>query len=142
MTKWLVLAAVMLIVELLTVGNLISIWFAFGAMVAAVVSVFYPSTIVEVLVFSIASLLSLYFVRPLAKKTLPKNPRPVNADRILGERTRLIKAIEADDWGQINYNGIVWSAESFDQKPIEKGTLVDVIDIQGVKAIVREVHKK
>ena len=142
MTKWLVLAAVMLIVELLTVGNLISIWFAFGAMVAAVVSVFYPSTIVEVLVFSIASLLSLYFVRPLAKKTLPKNPRPVNADRILGERTRLIKAIEADDWGQINYNGTVWSAESFDQKPIEKGTLVEVIDIQGVKAIVREVHKK
>ncbi len=142
MTKWLVLAAVMLIVELLTVGNLISIWFAFGAMIAAIVSVFYPSSMLEIFVFSLASLLSLYFVRPLAKKTLPKNPRPVNADRIIGERLRLIEAIEEEDWGQVRYNGTVWSAESVDKKSIEKGSLVEVVDIQGVKVIVKDLTQK
>lgn len=142
MTKWLVLAAVMLIVELLTVGNLISIWFAFGAMIAAIVSVFYPSSMLEIFVFSLASLLSLYFVRPLAKKTLPKNPRPVNADRIIGERLRLIEAIEEEDWGQVRYNGTVWSAESVDKKSIEKGSLVEVVDIQGVKVIVKDLSQK
>ena len=41
--------------------------------------------------------------------------------------------------GAVTLNGIEWSARSFDDSPIEEGTVVKVVKIEGVKLIVENI---
>ena len=62
---WLVLVAVLLVIEAVTVG-LTTIWFAGGALVAAVASWLGAGEIVQWILFLAVSLVLLIFTRPVA----------------------------------------------------------------------------
>ena len=64
---WLILLAILLIVEMATLG-LTTIWFAGGALVAFIVSLFYDNLLLEISLFLVISLLLLIFTRPFVKK--------------------------------------------------------------------------
>ena len=135
---WIVFVVVLLIVEAATYG-LVSIWFAIGAMCAAVASGFGIGTVGQMVVFAAVSTVVLIATRPLVKKMqLTVHETVGSAKRIIGEDANVTVAIDPiEGVGQIKVGGEVWSAKTEDESKIEEGARVRIIDLQGVKAIVK-----
>lgn len=136
---WLIVMVFMVVFELITVGNLISVWFAIGAFFAMLTSMWTDNILIQVIVFGVTSLLSLFLIRPITAKALRGNSISTNADRLIGRQFKLSEAIKEDQWGTIKVNGIDWSVTTVDQSEIEKNETVEVLALEGVKLIVKKV---
>ena len=68
---WLIVLAVFLVIEAITVG-LTTIWFAGGALVAAIASGAGAGILVQWILFLVISLVLLIFTRPLAVRYMNK----------------------------------------------------------------------
>lgn len=133
---WLILLVILLIVEIITLG-LATIWFAGGALVAFIFSLFLDNLLLEVILFLVVSLLLLYFTRPLVIKYF--NPKRVktNYEGIVGKEALVHISIDnMNAVGQVTVDGQIWSARTADGSTLEKGTKVIVQNISGVKLIV------
>lgn len=138
---WLLVCIAMLVIEVVTVGNLISVWFCIGAIASFAVSYVTSDLTIQVVVFVIVSLGSMILIRPLASKFLRGNTMPTNADTLIGRVLVLTEAIDEDKWGLIKVNGSSWSATTVDQTELPVGSRVEVVAIEGVKLIVRKVKE-
>lgn len=138
---WLILLAAFTIIEAATV-QLVSVWFAVGAL-GALVSVFAHADFkVQVIVFIALSILSLIATRPLVKRFTKTKLQSTNADMCLNETAVVIEKIDnLNAKGQVKVNGNIWSARSIDDKIIPENTLVKVLKIEGVKVIVEEIKE-
>ena len=135
---WLILAVVFIIIEINTTG-LVSIWFALGALITMAVSYFTTSPAILISVFVISSALFLLLVMPFARKLLKNNKYATNSDRIIGKDAVVTEDIDVlNGKGQIKVSGSIWSAKTEDGRSISRDTAVTVLDIEGVKAIVKE----
>lgn len=132
---WLVAAAVLGIIEALTMG-LSTIWFAGGAVAASIAAMANCPFIVQFIIFLVVSILLLYFTRPLVKDKLKVGTTKTNADALIGKTAIVTSDITALTLGQANVNGMEWSAVSESSEPIEAGTTVTIKGIEGVKLIV------
>lgn len=137
---WLALMIAFLVVEAACAIHLVSIWFAAGALVAAVVSLLHGPTWLQILLFAVVSGGLLAMLWPLTRKFL-KPKLKTNVDSVIGSRgyvTADIDNLEAH--GQVKLNGMEWSARSTDGTPIPAGTPIRVDRIEGVKAFVSVVE--
>lgn len=141
MTFWVIVAIAMVVVELVSAGNLISIWFAIGAVASMIVTMISSNVTIQVIVFAIVSMVSLLIIRPMASKFLRGQSFATNADSLIGRRAVLAEAIDEDKWGLIRINGTSWSATTADQSELPKGTRVEIVAIEGVKLIVRKIKE-
>lgn len=135
---WLVVLAILLVIEFLTLG-LTTVWFAGGALIAFLVSLAGGPLWLQILLFIVISVVLLLFTRPLAVKYLNKNVQKTNVDSIPGQKgivTVTIDNLKAE--GQVTIRGMEWSARAKDDNIIEKGKVVRVISVEGVKLIVEE----
>lgn len=123
--------------------QLISIWFAVGALAALLTQTLGAQLLVQLLVFAVVSALMLALVRPMTRHLLrPKGAR-TNADRILGEMALVTEAIDnAHSLGAVKVFGQIWSARSADGAEIPAGEKVRICSISGVKAIVERVDAR
>lgn len=134
---WLILAGIFFIAEMATVGFLI-FWFGVGALIAMLSSFFIESIIIQTTIFIISSTILLFATKPLVKKFMDVKPTKTNAFSIIGKKALVIKEINPiQSTGQIKLNGEVWSAESENNEIISEGSEVEILEIKGVKAIVR-----
>ena len=126
---WLIASAVFLLVEIMTLG-LTSIWFAGGAVVAAITALFGVPFWVQMLIFIVVTCLLFALTRPVA------------TDALIGQ-TALVKETinNMESKGLVQLNGQDWTARSFEAgEIIPEGSEVIVKEIRGVKLIVeREV---
>ena len=136
---WLILLACFLVVEAITVG-LTTIWFAGGALVAAIASGMGAGILMQWLLFLIISLVFLIFTRPLAVKYMNKGVPKTNVNSLIGERAVVIQKINnLEQSGQVRINDIEWMARtSSDEVTIPEHAIVTIEDVQGVKLIVKE----
>ncbi len=135
---WLVVLAILLVIEFLTLG-LTTVWFAGGALIAFLVSLAGGPLWLQILLFLVISVVLLLFTRPLAVKYLNKNVQKTNVDSIPGQKgivTVTIDNLKAE--GQVTIRGMEWSARAKDDNIIEKGKVVRVLSVEGVKLIVEE----
>ena len=135
---WLVLSGIFLVIEIINVGFLM-FWFAVGALVALVVSLFVDNVAIQSAVFIITSTVLLFATKPFVNKILPKEPKiKTNSFSYEGKSGKVTIDIKPDDGtGQIKVDGEVWSAKSEDGTYIPEGTEIIVEKIEGVKAIVK-----
>jgi len=135
---WIGIFVVMLLVELLTVG-LTTIWFAGGALVAALAAYLGAGTLLQVIVFLAVSILLLIFTRPIAVKYLNRTRTKTNADSLVGQTARVVAPIDNfKDEGKVSVNGMEWTARSEeDGVTFDVDALVEIRQIQGVKLIVK-----
>ena len=134
---WLIVAGICLVIEIATVGFLV-FWFGIGALFAMITSFFTDNLIIQTVVFILSSTVLLFFTRPFVNKFSPKEKVKTNAFSIIGKKgivTQTINPITGE--GQVKIGSEVWSAKSSEDVKIEKGLAVEVLDIDGVKAIVR-----
>ena len=135
---WILIAGFFFILEIATVGFLV-FWFGVGALLTMIVSLFTSNIVIQMAVFVCSSTILLFFTRPFVKK-FSKNANHIqtNAYSIIGKKGIVIKEINPiSGEGQIKINTEIWSAKSKDDVKIEQGTEVEVLEINGVKAIVR-----
>ena len=137
---WLIAAWIFFIIEMATIGFLV-FWLGIGALLAMVTSFITDSIIIQFIVFVSTSTLLLIFTRPLVNKFI-KIPKEIktNAYSIIGKKGIVISKINnVDGAGQIKIDGEVWSAKSFDEENIEKDAEVEIVEIDGVKAVVKKI---
>ena len=126
---WAVVALICLILEL-TAGDFFIICFAIGAVPAAVVAALGAGTYYQIVVFAVVTLVSLFYVRPFAKRYLHKgeDKRISNADALLGRQGRVVELIQAGGYGRVQIDGDIWKAVAKSDADIAEGTNVVVVD--------------
>lgn len=134
---WLIALAVLLIIEIITLG-LTTIWFAGGALIAFLLSLFGDNVTLEIVVFFIVSLALLIFTRPIAAKYFNKQRTKTNYESLIGKEARVIEKIDNfNASGQVILSGQEWAARAVDDHNIiDLGKRVIVRNVTGVKLIV------
>lgn len=133
---WAALFVVLCIVEANT-ANLITIWFALGALLTLIASAIGVPPAWHFPLFVVSSLILLAITRPLIKNKLVIKGEKTNADRVIGKTALVRENITPDKFsGVVTVGGQTWSAVSSDGEAIEEGEEVVVEAIEGVKLIV------
>ncbi len=138
---WAVVFVVLCVIEANT-ANLMTIWFAAGALITLVATALGVPPAWQFWIFVISSLILLVATRPLVKKKLAVKGEKTNADRVIGKTAIVRESITADKFsGTVTVAGQVWSAVSSDGSTIEEGEEVVVEAIDGVKLVVANKNK-
>ena len=140
---WLSLLVIMLVIEAIGPA-LVSIWFAFGAIIALIVS-FIPSVPwwVEVILFIVISIATLFALRPIFKKYFKRNVMQSNIDTFKGKRGYVIEDITYLRPGAVKINDVSWTAIPVDEKEtIKENEIIEVVAISGNKLVVKKVEEK
>jgi membrane protein implicated in regulation of membrane protease activity len=126
---WAVVAVICLILEL-TAGDFFIICFAIGAVPAAIVAALGVGVYYQIVVFAIITLVSLFYVRPFAKRYLHKgeDKRISNADALMGRQGRVVETVQAGGFGRVQIDGDIWKAVTKDGADIPEGSNVVVVD--------------
>ena len=122
---WLGILAVLLVIEAITAG-LTTIWFAGGALIAAIASYVGAGVMAQILLFLCISLVLLIFTRPVAMKYFNKETIQTNANSLIGKKAVVIQDIDnLAQTGQVRINDIEWTARTADDsQKIGKGAVV------------------
>ena len=136
---WLVAMIVLLIAEGLAPG-LVCIWFALGALAALISALLKAPLWLQLLWFVVVSVATLLITRPLAKKYVNAHTVRTNADMAIGQDCVVTEAIDnMAGTGAVNVGGKIWTARMADvDGRAEKGAVLRVLRIEGVKLIVEE----
>ena len=127
--------------ELMTT-SLTLIWFSIGALLVMFLSIFIESILWQVIIFAVVSIILLV----IATKYLVDRDKDVkyntNLQGIISQKAIVTQTIEPYETGVAKLNGEEWTAMSKDETRIEVGKLVEVVAIEGVKLIVKEVSEE
>lgn len=133
---WLIMAGFFLILEIATEGFLV-FWFAVGALVAMGTSFLTENIAIQISVFVITTLVLILSTRKLTDKIKPKEV-PSNVYTILGKKAIVTVEINSiKGQGQVKIGGDIWSAKTEDDSIIPVNTEVEILKIDGVKAVVK-----
>lgn len=134
---WALVSLICLILEL-TNGDLYILCFALGAIGGVVASLFTESLVTQIIVFAVCTLLSVFFIRPVALRWLHKgeDERLSNADALIGRVGRVSQKIEAGGYGRVAIDGDDWKAESVDGSAIAEG---EKVTVAGRESIILQV---
>ncbi|MFV0528183.1 MAG: NfeD family protein [Lachnospiraceae bacterium] len=135
---WLGLLIVLIVIEALTMG-LATIWFAVGALVAFLASLLQAPIWLQIVLFLVISLVLLIFTRPIALKLLGNKKEATNVDGLIGKNAIVTDKIDnLRETGTVFINGLEWTARSqTEDTVIEKDAVVEILQVDGVKLIVR-----
>lgn len=134
---WLVFFLILIGIEAASMA-LTTIWFAGGALVAFLLSLFGVGTEAQLVVFVVVSFVLLFFTRPWAMRYVERNRTKTNVDGLVGKEARITEEVNNRmNTGTAILNGQEWSARAEkDDEIYPPDTLVTVRKIQGVKLIV------
>ena len=135
---WALAVVAFVIAEVLTI-QLVSIWFAAGALVTLFMTYFFELSWIEQLgVFIAASTVFLIMSLPLIKKRKKSRAVATNADLDVGRHATVIEEINCDKGtGRVTLSGVNWSAvPENENEVISEGTVVIVKKVMGAKLLV------
>ena len=135
---WLAVIIISVAVEAFTF-TLCGIWFAVGGVAALVAASLSVGLMGQWIVFVVFSALLLILVRPFCRRFLGSHRQATNADRIIGQTAIVTEPIDnLLGTGAVKIFGKVWTARSTTDTPIPLGSKVTVVEIRGVKALVKQ----
>ena len=140
---WLIVVVVFVGIELSTV-TLTSIWFAAGGLAALLVAMLGGTLPVQIVAFLVVAFGLLALTRKWSEKFLDGKKQSTNADRAIGQVVRVTERVSnLDGTGRATVHGQDWTVRTQDDDVcIEKGELVRVLQIKGVKLIVEKVEEE
>lgn len=137
---WLVLIAVFLVIEMMTL-DFTFLMLSFGGLVGLIVDLVNAPLWAQVVVASVAAALFIFFLRPplLHRLRRGEDPTKSNVAALIDLRGTTLQDVTRTS-GQVKLsNGDTWTARSFSGAPIIEGSRVAVSEINGATAIVRPV---
>ena len=121
---WLILAIAFVVFEAATV-QLLSIWFAAGALVAMLVCRLGGAVWLQLLVFFVVSIALFALLWPMARRNLKRKIVATNTDALVGRICFVTEDIvNAVDGGRVKVGDVTWSALSENGEPIAAGEQV------------------
>lgn len=140
---WLIAFVILTGIEIATLA-LTTIWFAGGAFVAFLLSLFGVSVEIQLSAFVICSFLLLFLTRPFVAKYINGNTVKTNVDSLIGMKARVTAEINNQlETGAAVVNGQEWTARTLaDDKVYPEGMMVEIKNIVGVKLIVTEAQEE
>jgi membrane protein implicated in regulation of membrane protease activity len=136
---WSIAAAALAVGEIATPGLFFLGPVALAAVAAAIVAAAGVAVEIQVAVFVVASIASLAFLRPIARRHL-KTPGKLRTGTaaLIGQRALVVQRVDSQH-GQVRIGGEVWTARPYDDDDVfEPGERVDVMKIDGATALVAE----
>lgn len=139
---WLGVLAAMVVLEIVTT-QLVSVWFAVGALAAFLVALAGVEAIwIQLVVFVSVSAVAVAVTRPLVRKMVNVKAEPTNADMVIGKIGVVTDKIDnIAETGLVKVNGSLWTARTADGSVIEIGEKVKILEISGVKLIVEKSNE-
>jgi membrane protein implicated in regulation of membrane protease activity len=139
--SWLIFALVLIICEVLTSSVFFFVCIAIGSIFAGFIAYYFASMLwLQISVFILISILSLYTVRPIFKRMISKTKTTksnidalIEAEAVVREEITSIKA------GSVKIFGEVWRAKS--DTDIKIGEIVKIKSVEGTSLIVKKIEK-
>lgn len=136
---WIGIAILLGIFEIFTAGFFF-IFFAFGALVAALASLWISSSLWTTLIFVIASLVFVIFARPVFKKTLKISDQPQHASNVnalMGVEVLVLEPVDRLQ-GKVKVvnTGEIWSAYLEGAETLSTGELGIIQKVDGAKLVI------
>ena len=125
---WAIVAVICLIMELMA-GDFFIICFSIGAVFAAITAAVGGGIYLQLLMFAIFTVISLFWVRPFAQRYLHKGEdnRVSNADALMGRQGRVVETVKAEGFGRVQIDGDIWKAVTNGAADIPEGSNVRVV---------------
>ena len=134
---WICAIIVFALTEGLTAG-LVSIWFAVGALMGLIASLFTQSIFTQSVVFILTSAICFILMRKFALGEFKKKNSQTGIDRLIGEKIIITKTVDnLKNEGLAKVNDLEWKVKSVNDEIIDEGKIAIVEKIEGVKLIVR-----
>ena len=139
---WFGLLAVFLMLEGATAA-MVSVWFAGGALVAMITTVFTDALWLQISVFFVVSAVLLALLRPFAKRFAKPNQVATNVDSVPGKTGVVLEDIDnLAPAGKVKLDAMIWTARSTTGENISAGAVVKVDRIEGVKLYVTKIEEE
>lgn len=132
---WAVSAAALLIVEIITPGTFFFACLSIGAAVTVLFSLLGVPLWAQWLSFTAVSVLSIYFIRPVATKFFVVQKKKSNVDALIGQDAWVTDAIEPPNMGMVKVVGAIWRAEAGEK--VNKDTWVTILGVKGSHLVVK-----
>ena len=134
---WLILTIIFSVIEFMGPA-LVSVWFAFAAAITIFVSLMFDNIKIELVFFTIISILAIMFIRPFAKKILSKKKDNFDAEII--DTSIVIKKVvdtnKEEKVYDVSYKGSIWTALS--NEIFEVGDIPVISSFKGNKIIIKK----
>jgi membrane protein implicated in regulation of membrane protease activity len=133
---WLVLAVVLGVAEILTLTAVLGI-LSVAALVTSISAAVGIPVPIQLGVFAVASVAGVVLLRPVVRKHLQRPSIHVFGPAAhAGKTARVVHEIHGES-GRVRIDGEDWTARTYDEAlVIPVGTVVDVLEINGVIALV------
>ena len=138
---WLIAAIGLFIGEIFTPGFLLAS-LGVGALAMSVFALLGSGIKIQILAFSIATVVTFLGVRPVFQKYLYSKESKIktNVDALIGKRGIVVESVDPKTMkGRVVVGGENWRAVSFEDRFIEADSPVEVVRIEGTKLIVKPV---
>ena len=136
---WLLAAVLLFIIEIF-MTSFVAVCIGTGALVTGIGAYLGLDITQQLVLFSAFTFLSLFFVRPFAKKFILKSKAYVNtnADALLGKKATVVETINHKKRsGRVEIDGDNWKANSFDGQEIPKGQIVTIVSYENIVLTVK-----
>ena len=135
---WLIIFIFLIFVEIATI-NLVSIWFAIGAIASCILSIYVDNLIIQLGCFVITSTICLILTKSIISKIKNNKITPTNLDRVIGDIGIVTEDIDEFNNGEVKVDGKTWTATS--KETLKVGTKVKIVSINGVKLNVKSIKE-
>lgn len=137
---FLVIAALLAVGEVLTLGFFL-VPFAVGALAGMVAELIGAPLVISFTLAIVVSVASFGALRPVARRHRTTRPSlRTGVDALIGEEAMVVETVDNEaNAGAVRLSGEVWTARAFDEKVIEAGRRVHVVEIRGATALVSEL---
>lgn len=139
---WIAVFVISIIVEAVSL-EMISIWFALGAILPMILSATkLVGWEIQLIIFIVISAVLILCLRKITLKVLFKNANTkTNKDSLIGLHVRMLERTDFETLGSVKINDIIWSAVEINRDTIEKDELVEIVSIAGNKLKVKALGK-
>ena len=138
---WFFIGLVCLITEMI-LGTFFVFCLAIGAFLTVIFSPILCSLGLQIVVFAVLSVVSIFFVRPVMIRFLHKehNERLSNVDALIGRVGVVIEDIKGESNGYVKIDGDEWRAVSRHSSDILNGERVRVVKMDSLVVTVERLN--
>jgi membrane protein implicated in regulation of membrane protease activity len=139
---WMFAAVIFFILEMFTPSFFMAC-IGIGCVAGSISSLLGGGTVAQLLLFSLATLAAFLGVRPLARRYLYRKRENVrtNVDNLTGRTARVSERIDpATGQGRVVVDGDDWKAASEGGIAIEKGEQVEIVKVDSVILVVKNLQ--
>jgi membrane protein implicated in regulation of membrane protease activity len=134
---WIVGIIAFVVLEAVTY-QLVSIWFAVGAVGGLIAEILGARFNIQMSVFLAISVILLLCLRPISKRLIKTKNERTNVDSLIGEDVLITKEVNnREGTGEGKVNGMIWSLKSVDDTVIPANETATVEYVKGVKLAVK-----